>query len=84
MATLVAEGATPAAVFDAVAGEMEALLGADQVALNRFEPSNEILVLAHRGLDVTRTPVGSRVSIEGRERHGNGAAHRATGADGEL
>jgi signal transduction histidine kinase len=65
VATLVAEGATPAAVFDAVAGKMAALLDADQVALNRFEPSGEILVLAHRGLDVARTPVGSRMSIEG-------------------
>jgi PAS domain S-box-containing protein len=65
VATLVAEGAPPTAVFDAVAGEMAALLDADQVALNRFEPSGEILVLAHRGLDVARTPVGSRVSLEG-------------------
>jgi PAS domain S-box-containing protein len=65
VATLVAEGAPPSAVLDAVAGEMEALLHADQVALNRFEPGDEILVLAHRGLDVARTPVGSRVSIEG-------------------
>ena len=38
---------------------------ADQVALNRFEPRDEIFVLAHRGLDVDRTPVGSLVSIEG-------------------
>jgi signal transduction histidine kinase len=44
---------------------METLLDADQVALNRFEPGDEILVLAHRGLDVGRTPVGSRVSTEG-------------------
>ncbi len=65
VATLVAEGAPPAAVFDAVAGEMEALLDADQVALNRFELGDEIVVLAHRGLDVARTPVGSRVSLEG-------------------
>jgi len=65
VATLVAEGAAPTAVFDAVAGEMEALLDADQVALNRFEPGAEIAVLAHRGLDVARTPVGSRVSHEG-------------------
>jgi signal transduction histidine kinase/CHASE3 domain sensor protein len=65
VATLVAEGAPAGAVFDAVAGEMERLLEADQVALNRFEPGEEILVLAHRGLDVERTPVGSRVSIEG-------------------
>ncbi len=65
VATLVAEGASPAAVLDAVAGEMEALLDADQVALNRFEPGEEILVLAHRGLDAARTPVGSRVSTQG-------------------
>jgi signal transduction histidine kinase len=38
---------------------------ADQVALNRFEPDDEIVVLAHRGLDVARTPVGSRVSTKG-------------------
>jgi len=65
VATLVAEGASSSAVLDAVAGEMERLLDADQVALNRFEPGDEILVLAHRGLDVERTPVGSRVSIDG-------------------
>jgi PAS domain S-box-containing protein len=65
VATLVAEGASPTAVLDAVAGEMEALLDADQVALNRFEPGEEILVLAHRGLDAERTPVGSRVTTQG-------------------
>jgi PAS domain S-box-containing protein len=65
VATLVAEGASPSAVLDAVAAEMEALLHADQVALNRFEAGDEILVLAHRGLDVELTPVGSRVSIGG-------------------
>ena len=65
VATLVAEGASPSAVLDAVVAEMEGLLEADQVALNRFEAGAEILVLAHRGLDVARTPVGSRVSTEG-------------------
>jgi PAS domain S-box-containing protein len=65
VATLVAEGASRRSVLDAVAAEMEALLEADQVALNRFEAGDEIVVLAHRGLDVERTPVGSRVSIEG-------------------
>ena len=65
VATLVAEGAAPTAVFDAVAGEMAALLDADQVALNRYESGAEIVVLAHRGLDVAQTPVGSRVSLEG-------------------
>jgi PAS domain S-box-containing protein len=67
VATLVAEGAAPTAVFDAVAGEMEALLEADQVALNRFEAGGEIGVLAHRGLHVERTPVGSHVSYKGEE-----------------
>src|SRR5918996_2829819 len=65
VATLVAEGAPPSAALDAVAGEMEALLEADQVALNRFEARDELLVLAHRGLDVARTPVGARLSIQG-------------------
>jgi PAS domain S-box-containing protein len=65
VATLVAKGASQGAVLDAMAGEMQALLDADQVALNRFEPGAEIVVLAHRGLDVNRTPVGSRVSHEG-------------------
>ena len=65
VATLAAEGGAPSAVLDAVVAEMETLLDADQVALNRFEPGDEIIVLAHRGLDVERTPVGSRVSTEG-------------------
>ena len=65
VATLVAEAAPSAVVLDAVAAEMQSLLGAAQVALNRFEPGDEILVLAHRGLDVSRTPVGSRVSTAG-------------------
>ena len=65
VATLVAEGGSPAAVLDAVAAEIKALLDADQVALNRFEPGEEMTVLAHRGLDVERTPVGSRVSTAG-------------------
>jgi signal transduction histidine kinase len=65
VATRVAEGASPGAMLDAVAAEMQALLDADQVALNRFEPGEEILVLAHRGLDVERTPVGSRVRTDG-------------------
>ena len=65
VATLVAEGASPSAVFDAVAGEMEALLGADVVTLNRYEPGAEIVVLAHRGPAAARTLVGRRVSHEG-------------------
>jgi GAF domain-containing protein len=65
VATLVAEGASPGAMLDAVAAEMKALLDADQVALNRFEPDEEMVVLAHRGLDVGRAPVGSRLRTDG-------------------
>jgi signal transduction histidine kinase/PAS domain-containing protein len=65
IATLVAEGASPSAVLDAVVGEMESLLEADRVSLNRFEHGAEILVLAHRRLEASRLPVGSRVSTEG-------------------
>src|SRR6185436_6903346 len=49
VATLVAEGAEPAAVFDAVAAEMEALLGADQVSLARYESGDEVTAVAYRG-----------------------------------
>jgi GAF domain-containing protein len=49
VATLVAEGPEPAAVFDAVAAEMEALLGADQVSLARYEPGDEVTAVAYRG-----------------------------------
>jgi PAS domain S-box-containing protein len=65
VATLVAQAASPNSVLDAVVAEMKALLDANQVALNRFEPGDEIVVLAHRGLDVARTPVGSRLSHKG-------------------
>jgi signal transduction histidine kinase len=63
VAMLAAAGASPTAVLDAVAAEVQALLDADQVAVNRFDPGDEILVVAHRGLGAGRTPVGSRVSI---------------------
>jgi PAS domain S-box-containing protein len=65
VATLVAEGASQAAVLDAMAREMQELLGAYQVALNRFEPDAEIVVLAHRGMGVPVTVIGARVSHEG-------------------
>jgi PAS domain S-box-containing protein len=62
VATLAAEGAPPTVVLDAVAGELEALLDADQVELHRFEPRDgEIRVVAHRGLDVERAPLGARL-----------------------
>jgi signal transduction histidine kinase len=64
VATLAADGASPAAVFDAVAAEMEELLGADRVALNRYEPGAEVTVVAHRGSEAWRLPPGTKVAQE--------------------
>jgi signal transduction histidine kinase/uncharacterized protein YoaH (UPF0181 family) len=63
VATLVAEGAEPAAVFDAVAAEMEGLLAADQVSLARYEPGDEATVVAYRGTGASGLPLGSRFRL---------------------
>jgi signal transduction histidine kinase/PAS domain-containing protein len=60
VATLVAEGVPPTAVLDAVAAEMEWLLEADGVTLSRYEPGDEVTVVAHRGSDALRLPPGTR------------------------
>jgi signal transduction histidine kinase/CHASE3 domain sensor protein len=65
VATLVADGPSPTAVFDAVAAEMERLLDADRVVLNRYEPDAELTVVAHRGPEAWRLPPGSRVGHDG-------------------
>jgi signal transduction histidine kinase len=65
VATLVAEGAAPTAVFDAVAAEMERLLKADGVILARYESGDELTLLARRGLSTSMVPRGARVTHEG-------------------
>ena len=65
VATLVAEGASATAVFDAVAAEMERLLDADNVTLSRYEGAGEATIVAHRGPGAERMPPGSRVRREG-------------------
>jgi GAF domain-containing protein len=65
VATLVAEGPAPTAVFDAVATEMRRLLDADGVTLGRFEPGDEIAVVTHRGREEWDLPAGTRFSHEG-------------------
>jgi signal transduction histidine kinase len=66
IATLVAEGAAPSAVFDAVIAEVAQLLGASQVALARYESSEEISILALRGPKPSLPlRVGMRVPLEG-------------------
>jgi signal transduction histidine kinase len=65
VATLVAEGAAPTAVFDAVAAEMERLLKADGVILGRYESGGELTLLARRGLSTSMVPRGARATHEG-------------------
>jgi signal transduction histidine kinase len=65
VATLVAEGAPPAAVFDAVAAEMASLLVADGLTLVRYEPGDELTVPAHRGVSAGKLPAGTRVRHDG-------------------
>jgi PAS domain S-box-containing protein len=65
VATLVAEGAEPAAVFEAVAAETQTLIGADGVSLSRYEPEEHMLVVAHTGANAARVPPGTRVNHEG-------------------
>jgi GAF domain-containing protein len=65
VATLVAEGAPPTAVFDAVVAEMAALLVADGITLVRYEPNDELTVLAHRGPGAPQVPPGTRVRHDG-------------------
>jgi signal transduction histidine kinase len=64
VATLVAEGAAPTEVFDAVTAEMERVLGADGVTLGRFERTEQILMVADRGRDALAVPLGARVKHE--------------------
>src|SRR4051794_7277531 len=65
VATLVAEGASPTAVFDAVAAEMAGLLGAGHAAVFRYESGAELTVLAHRGSSAQEVPPGARMNHEG-------------------
>jgi GAF domain-containing protein len=64
VATLVAVGDSPSAVLDAVAAEMERALGADGAMLLRYEPDDEVTVVAcipnEPGL-----PPGTRISHKG-------------------
>ncbi|MDA0159859.1 GAF domain-containing protein [Solirubrobacter ginsenosidimutans] len=61
VATLVAHGAAPAAVFDAVTAETAALLGADGVMLCRYADGDEITMVAHHGPAAGELPLGSRI-----------------------
>jgi PAS domain S-box-containing protein len=65
VATLVAKGAAPEGVFDAVVAEMHMLLGADNTRLMRYEPGNMVTVVAAHSCRVVEVPEGRRYSLEG-------------------
>src|SRR5947209_5839925 len=65
VATLVAEGAAPTEVFDAVIAEVGQLLGAAQVGLARYENEHEISVLAIRGQSPEILRAGMRLPLDG-------------------
>src|SRR3954449_7084764 len=65
VATLVAEGAAPTEVFDAVIAEVGQLLGAAQIGLARYENEHEISVLAIRGQSPEILRPGARLPLDG-------------------
>ena len=93
VATLVAQGARPAEVFDAVAEEVGRLLGVASTGLLRFEPDQTVTLVAGWGRFREVVPVGKRLPLGGTNvaseiaRTGRSARYdesvRATGALGE-
>jgi PAS domain S-box-containing protein len=65
VATLVAEGAVPTDVFDAISVEVARLLGCGQVGLIRYESEQEGVILAMQGDQPSIPPAGTRVPLEG-------------------
>ncbi len=68
LATLVARGAEPAEVFEAVVNEMRGRVSADTAGLWRYEADDEMTKLAaaeHPGLRLSEWPVGTRRPIDG-------------------
>jgi signal transduction histidine kinase len=66
VATLVAQAAQPAAVFEAVTGEVAQLLDASEVTLSRYEDDTLAVVARHGRGAGGRSVVGAPVVVEGR------------------
>jgi PAS domain S-box-containing protein len=81
VATLVAEGAPPSAVLDTVAGETERALGADAAMLLRYEPDEELTIVASHIPDQKRLRPGTRISHEG---HSLSSMVRRTGRPARI
>ncbi len=65
VATLVAEGAAPTEVFDAVIVEVAQLLGATQVGLMRSVGAHEVSIVAGRGHDPAIVRAGMVLPLDG-------------------
>jgi PAS domain S-box-containing protein len=81
VATLVAEGASPGAVLEAVAAETERALGADGAMLLRYEPDEDLTVVASRVPNQPRLAPGTRVSHKG---HNVSSLVRRTGRPARI
>ncbi|GAA4263274.1 hypothetical protein GCM10022255_106340 [Dactylosporangium darangshiense] len=66
IATHVAHGAAPAEVLDAVATELGQLIGTDGAHIVRYEADGAATVVAAWGTPDIGLPVGTRLSLEGR------------------
>jgi signal transduction histidine kinase len=65
VATLVARGEPPEAVFAAVLEEVGRLLRVDLASMCRYEPDRTVTYIATWGTAGRRFPVGTRLSLEG-------------------
>ena len=65
VATLVARGASPAAVFEVVATEAARVLDTDRMTVARYEPDGTATVVADRSKPGLQIPVGTRLTLEG-------------------
>jgi signal transduction histidine kinase len=65
VATLVAAGAPPAEVFEAVSAEVAALMGADGSALTRFEADGTVTAVSGWTTEGGYTYVGKRYELDG-------------------
>jgi PAS domain S-box-containing protein len=64
VATLVVRGVPAAAVFSAVAEELERLFDAQATLIGRIEPDGTMSVVASSGSATDQMPVGSRMTLE--------------------
>ena len=65
VATLVAAGAPPAGVFEAVSAEVAALIGADGSALTRYEAEGTITTVSGWTTEGGFSNLGTRYALEG-------------------